>query len=214
MNTMPNEKKDSSFYIKRVLAATIAALAFFNLMMYFYTHLQLWLIVSLPLSFFISAVIFEGSLFLVEEFFSKKYFPIALTFIVLSLSICTYFMYEYTENLKIEIATKNEIERIERVAKYKSKEYANKDCDKQGAQEAIDLIVNGGLVERQNNPDSVIVWYIWKDDWYGFTKEQRYQLTSGIGGAEKCLTGKAIRIRVGNRDVAKSTLTGNVELMD
>lgn len=123
-------------------------------------------------------------------------------------------MYNYTENLKIENTMKKEAERIEKEIKYKSNEYAKKDCDKQGAQEAIDMIVNGGLAERQNNPDSVIVWYIWKDNWYGFSQEQRYQLTSGIGGAEKCLTGKAIRIRVGNHDVAKATLSGEVELME
>lgn len=209
-----NKKIDFSIYIMYLFLGLVTVLAFFNSMMYLYTHLQLWFIFALPLSFFIAAVALIVSLFLITKISSLKYFPIIAILIVLPFSVCTYFMYEYTENLKIEIAKDKAAEMIKRRAEYKSKEYAGKDCDKQGAQEAIDMLVNGGIAERQNNPDSLIVWYIWKDNWYGLSKEQRYQLASGIGGAEKCLTGKAIRIRVGNRDVAKATLTGNVELMD
>ena len=209
-----NKNKDNSIYIVYLFLGSTTVLSFFNSMMYFYSHLQLWFIFALPLCFLVAALSFIIFSFFLKKICLSRYLPIITIAIVLPFSVCTYFMYNYTENLKIENAIKKKAERIEKEIEYKSNEYAKKDCDKQGAQEAIDMIVNGGLAERQNNPDSVIVWYIWKDNWYGFSQEQRYQLTSGIGGAEKCLTGKAIRIRVGNRDVAKATLTGDVELID
>lgn len=208
------KNKNFSLYIMYIFFGVIAVLAFFNSMMYFYTHLQMSFLFVLPLCFLAAIATFFASSFLMTKICHLKYFSGILVFLLVSFSVCTYFMFDYTENLKKEIAKNEAAERIKKRAKYQSKVYAEKDCDKQGAKEAIDMIVNGGLAERQNNPDSLIVWYIWKDNWYKFSEEQRYQLTSGIGGAEKCLTGKAIRIRVGNRDVAKSTIMGNVELMD
>lgn len=89
-----------------------------------------------------------------------------------------------------------------------------KACDKTKAQEVIDMIVNGGLAERQNVSDSITVWYVWKGNWYGMSREQRYVLIDGLGGAERCLVpGRAVRIRVAGKDVARSNQFGT-ELFD
>ena len=70
------------------------------------------------------------------------------------------------------------------------------------AQEVINMLVSGGMAERQDNPDSIIVWYIWKANWYGMSKEQQYKMISGLGGVEQCLKpGRAVRIRVAGKDV-------------
>lgn len=87
-------------------------------------------------------------------------------------------------------------------------------CDQSEAKKVISLIVQSGLAERQDNPDSITVWYIWKDNWFGLPKEKRYSLISGIGGAEQCLKpGRATRIRVAGEDVARASSTGKVELL-
>lgn len=88
------------------------------------------------------------------------------------------------------------------------------DCDQTEAKKVISMIVQGGLAERQDNPDSITVWYIWKDNWFGLPKETRYSLISGLGGAEQCLKpGRATRIRVAGEDVARASSTGKVELL-
>lgn len=87
-------------------------------------------------------------------------------------------------------------------------------CDQDQAREVIDMIVRGGIAERQDNPDSVTVWYIWKDNWFGMPREQRYALVSGLGGVEQCLKpGRATRIRVAGEDVARASSTGKIELL-
>ena len=88
-------------------------------------------------------------------------------------------------------------------------------CNKAEAQEVINMLVSGGMAERQDNPDSIIVWYIWKANWYGMSKEQQYKMISGLGGVEQCLKpGRAVRIRVAGKDVARASSTGKVELLD
>lgn len=87
------------------------------------------------------------------------------------------------------------------------------ECDKTEAKEIINSIVRGGLAERQES--GITVWYIWKANWYGMPREQRYNLLSGLGGVEQCLApGRATRIRVAGKDVARVSPSGNVELLD
>lgn len=87
-------------------------------------------------------------------------------------------------------------------------------CDQNEAKTIIEMIVQGGLAERQDNPDSITVWYIWKDNWFGLPREKRFALISGLGGAEQCLKpGRATRIRVAGEDVARASSTGKVELL-
>lgn len=91
----------------------------------------------------------------------------------------------------------------------------NCECDKAEAKEIINAIVQSGLAERQDDPSSITVWYIWKANWYGMPREQRYNLISGLGGVEQCLApGRATRIRVAGKDVARVSPSGNVELLD
>lgn len=88
-------------------------------------------------------------------------------------------------------------------------------CDKAEAQKIIDALVSGGLAERQDTPGSITVWYIWKANWYGMPKEKQYSMISGLGGVEQCLKpGRAVRIRVAGKDVARASSTGKVELLD
>lgn len=87
-------------------------------------------------------------------------------------------------------------------------------CDQDKAKEVIAMVVQGWLAERQDVSDSITVWYIWKDNWFGLPKETRYSLISGLGGAEQCLKpGRATRIRVAGEDVARASSTGKVELL-
>lgn len=87
------------------------------------------------------------------------------------------------------------------------------ECDKAEAKELINTIVQSGLAERQES--GITVWYIWKANWYGMPREQRYNLISGLGGVEQCLApGRATRIRVAGKDVARVSPSGNVELLD
>lgn len=87
------------------------------------------------------------------------------------------------------------------------------ECDKAEAKEIINAIVRDGLAERQES--SITVWYIWKANWYGMPREQRYRLISGLGGVEQCLApGRATRIRVAGKDVARASSSGKVELLD
>lgn len=85
-------------------------------------------------------------------------------------------------------------------------------CDKQEAQNIIKMITQGGVAERQDT--GLVVYYIWQNNWYGMSKEQRYNMISGLGGVEQCLTGKAVRIRVAGEDVAHASIRGEVRLLD
>lgn len=86
-------------------------------------------------------------------------------------------------------------------------------CNEAEAKEIINAIVQGGLAEREES--GITVWYIWKANWYGMPREQRYRLISGLGGVEQCLApGRATRIRVAGKDVARASSSGDVELLD
>lgn len=88
-------------------------------------------------------------------------------------------------------------------------------CNKAEAQNIINMLVTEGLAERQDNPKSIAVWYIWKANWCGMPKEQQYSMISGLGGVEQCLKpGRAVRIRVAGKDVARASFSGKVELLD
>lgn len=89
---------------------------------------------------------------------------------------------------------------------------ANAACDKAEAQDALAMILM--VANRQDSPESVVVWYDWRANWDNMTPGQKRNLVQGIGGMEQCLTGKAIRIRFGGKDVARYSLTGKVELYD
>lgn len=86
------------------------------------------------------------------------------------------------------------------------------ECNQNEAKEIINAIVSSGVATREES--GVTVWYIWKDNWYGLPKEQRYSLISGLAGVEACLKrGITTRIRVAGKDVARGNIRG-VELLD
>lgn len=92
---------------------------------------------------------------------------------------------------------------------------ASAQCNQQEAVEVINMVTQGGLADRQDNPDSITVWYIWHYEWERLPKGQKYKLISGLGAAEQCLKpGRATRIRVAGEDVARFSSTGKVYLLD
>lgn len=86
-------------------------------------------------------------------------------------------------------------------------------CDKAQAQEDL-AYIEEGAAKRHNDPESTVVWYEWRDGWDTLSRDQKYSLVQGIGGLEKCLTGKQIRIRYHGKDVGYFTPAEKVELYD
>lgn len=90
---------------------------------------------------------------------------------------------------------------------------ASAECNQNEARSIIQQIVNGGLADRQDE-GGITIWYVWKGNWYGMSKEQQFGLIDGIAGAEHCIRpGVATRIRVAGKDVARGSIRG-VELLD
>lgn len=87
------------------------------------------------------------------------------------------------------------------------------DCDREQAA-AIIAEVQQKLADREDEPGSAVVWYDFHGGWENLTREQRCDFVKGLGSVEMCLTGKAIRIRVAGEDVARKSITGQVELYD
>lgn len=86
------------------------------------------------------------------------------------------------------------------------------ECNKNEAKDVINTITSSGVATREES--GITVWYIWKDNWYGLPKEQRYSFINGLAGVEDCLKkGVTTRIRVAGKDVARGNRRG-VELLD
>lgn len=90
---------------------------------------------------------------------------------------------------------------------------ANAACDKAKAQEDL-AFIEQMAVTRHDAPESTVVWYDWRANWDSMTPGQKRELVQGIGGLEKCLTGKQVRIRFKGKDVGYFTPSEKVEIFD
>lgn len=87
------------------------------------------------------------------------------------------------------------------------------DCDKSQARQVLALI-EANFARREFDDSGAVTWYHWRQDWSRLSRSQKYDLVDRIGGLEQCLSGKAVRIRYQNRDVARSSLLGKVEIFE
>lgn len=86
-------------------------------------------------------------------------------------------------------------------------------CDKAKAQELLAEIEHS-FADRVNDPELTFVKYEWRGNWDALEKGQKRRMARGIGALEKCLTGKAVRIRYAGEDVAYFTPSEEVEIYD
>jgi hypothetical protein len=93
-----------------------------------------------------------------------------------------------------------------RAAREREERAALENCDKKAAESVLRDIQEKGIASRQFDPPFT-VRYIWKANWYGIDPDKQYSLAGGIGGAERCLQGNhiAVRIHAYGKDVARST---------
>lgn len=86
------------------------------------------------------------------------------------------------------------------------------ECNKKEAASIVRSIVDGEAASREDG--GITIWYTWRGNWSGMSKDQKYKLIQGLSGVEHCLKpGVTTRIRAYGRDVAKGSARG-VELLD